>query len=130
MLNTVISKILILDGCYANELDRFDIGRFRVILPFRTSERRTDLSEIERYNNELEPLMPVDWRAVKQAFHERYVTEIRIIHGGLMTERAQMHLARIRARIPEHPDQIDMLLLQAFAFGAAENIQNFMRGDR
>ena len=88
------------------------------------------MSEIERYNSELEPLMPVDWRSVKQAYQERYATEIRLIHGGLMTERAQVHLARIRARMPEQPDQLDMLLLSAFAFGAAENIQNFMRGYR
>lgn len=88
------------------------------------------MSEIERYSSELEPPMPVDWRSVKQAFHERYATEIRIMHGGLMTERAQLHLARIRARLPEQPDQLDMLLVSAFAFGAAENIQAFMRGHR
>ena len=86
------------------------------------------MSEVERYGYELEPPVPVEWQAVKRAFGERYAAEIRIIHGGLITERAQLHLARIRARIPENPDQIDMLLLQAFAFGAAENIQNFMRG--
>lgn len=72
--------------------------------------------------------VPVEWQEVKRAFSERYATEIRIIHGGLMTERAQIHLARIRSRIPERPDQLDMLLVQAFAFGAAENIQRFMRG--
>lgn len=88
------------------------------------------MSEIERYSYELEAPMPTDWRMVKQAFDERYANEIRIIHGGLMTERAQLHLARIRARIPENPDQLDMLLLQAFAFGAAENINKFMRGYR
>lgn len=94
------------------------------------------MSELENFNSwevehyELPEPMPVDWRDVKQAFQDRYAAEIRIIHGGLMTERAQIHLARIRARIPEHPDQIDMLLLQAFAFGAAESIQNFMRGYR
>jgi len=86
------------------------------------------LSELERYGYELEAPVPVEWQAVKRAYAERYATEIRIINGGLITERAQEHLARIRARIPEHPDQIDMLLLQAFAFGAAENIQGFMRG--
>jgi len=87
------------------------------------------MSDIERYgSHELELPAPVEWQAVKQAFAERYATEIRIIHGGLITERAQLHLARIRARLPEDPDQIDLLLLQAFAFGAAENIQGFMRG--
>jgi hypothetical protein len=89
------------------------------------------MSEIERYgDDELEPLVPVEWQAVKRAFSERYAAETRIMHGGLMTERAQVHLARIRARLPERPDQMDLLIVSAFAFGAAENIQAFMRGHR
>lgn len=87
------------------------------------------MSNIERYGDgELEAPAPVEWQAVKQAFSERYAAEIRIIHGGLITERAQVHLSRIRARLPENPDQLDMLLVQAFAFGAAENINRFMKG--
>jgi hypothetical protein len=89
--------------------------------------KETVLSEIERYNSELGAPVPVEWRSVKQAYRERYAVEIRLIHGGIMTERAQMHLARIRARLPEDPDQLDALLVSAFAFGAAELINDFMR---
>ena len=86
------------------------------------------MSEIERHSDGLELPVPVEWQAVKRAFSERYATETRIMYGGLMAERAQVHLARIRARLPERPDQMDMLITSAFAFGAAENIQDFMRG--
>lgn len=87
------------------------------------------MSDIERYgDDELQPPVPVEWQAVKRSFSERYAAETRIMHGGLMTERTQVHLARIRARLPERPDQLDTLIISAFAFGAAENIQDFMRG--
>lgn len=90
------------------------------------------MSEIEAINGivrrDLEPLLPVDWRSVKQQLHARYVHEVRIHYGAVMTERAQEGLQRVRARLGDDPDQLDMLLVHAYAFGAAELIHDYMSG--
>jgi len=90
------------------------------------------LSEIEPIQgyvvDNLPPLQPVDWRSVKQHMYERYAHEVRIHYGAVMTERAHEGLQRIRARVGDRPDQLDMLLVHAYVFGAAELINDYMRG--
>lgn len=90
------------------------------------------MSEIEPINGivrrGLEPLQPVDWRSVKQQMYERYAHEVRIHYGAVMTERAHEGLQRIRTRVGDNPDQLDMLLVHAYVFGAAELIHDYMRG--
>jgi hypothetical protein len=82
------------------------------------------MSEIQRIQIEpLPQLRPVDWASVK------------IASGAVMTARAHEGIANLRERIwaSGQTDELDMLLLQSYAFGAAELIQRYMntnkRGD-
>jgi len=82
----------------------------------------------------LPPVRAVDWQSVKEALRERYVTEIRLANGVDMTERGQDGLERVRRRLAYNlaatgraPDELDMLFLQNYGFGAAELINEYMR---
>ena len=85
----------------------------------------------------LPPIRAVDWRSTRQAQRERFETEVRVVYGGEITERAQDSLERVRTKLAHQiassgraPDDLDTLLVQNYGFGAAELIRQYMNRPR
>jgi hypothetical protein len=97
------------------------------------------MSDIEQYQRGLQrtsrpvpPVQAASWRQAKQAKEEKFETQSRVVNGADITECAQEGLERIRRRLASQlayrdPDDLDMLFLQAYSFGAAERIQEYMQ---
>lgn len=91
------------------------------------------MSKLENFNRwEVEPyqpapVMPVDFFTARRIAKEQYANEARVEGGRHMAKRALYAKGELVAIAGPNMDQLDALIISTFAYGAAENIADFMR---